>query len=118
MRGQIKHGFKDLYNVKGNTGTCVPCPEGYWDRALELGLGKGFVGEPVVAGPFFMGSGQAQPEKVTQVLRHMGLPTTGGAMWIWWKSKAEALAAELEWCSVIGFLCYAQFVHNYHHVQS
>ena len=50
------------------------------DPALEPGLGKGSVGKRLVAGPMPMGSSRAQPEEVTWVRPHVGLPLTGGAV--------------------------------------
>ena len=55
-------------------------PEGYQVPALEPGLGKGPLGEHLVAGPLSMVSGQAQPEKETWFHTHMGPPPTGVAI--------------------------------------
>ena len=63
-----------------STRTCVPCPEGYLDPTLELGLGNGPVCESLVGWSLSMGSGRAQLEKETLVRPHVGRPTTGGAI--------------------------------------
>lgn len=39
--------------------TCVPCLEGHKDPVHEPGVGKGSVGERLVAGPLSMGSSRA-----------------------------------------------------------
>ena len=79
LRGQTKHSSETSMMLNKNLDLCT-CSEGYWDPTLEPYLGKGSVGERLVAEPLSLGSGWAQPKRGTWVCPPVGQPPTVGAI--------------------------------------